>query len=291
MDDTQFDRLARSLGAAWSRRTAVSLVGALATLPLLPPEQGETKKKKRKKKGKKGNGKKKPASTPPPTTTPRPCSLRPTDDLQAAITGATPGSVLALCAGTWNLASQITVGKNLTLTGAGSGQTVLDGGGTRRVMLVNAGATVLLQDLTIRNGDAIDNLGGGIYTSGNVTLSRVVVADCKADTGGGIFVNEGATVLDAGTQVIRNFAKKRNSNIAPGFGGGIFHFRGTLRLAAGSSVSGNRASDGGGGIQSAAQAQVTLEPGSTVAGNVINATEDPLNDIPDNCTPNIGTCA
>lgn len=290
MDDTQFDRLARSLGAARSRRTAVGLVGALATLPLLTPEQGEAKKKKGKKKGKKGNGKKKPATTPPPTTTPRPCSVRPADSLQAAVEAAPAGSTLALCAGTWNLTSQVTIGKNLTLTGAGSSQTVLDGGGARRVLLVNAGATALLQDLTIRNGDAIDNLGGGIYTSGNLTLGRVVVADCRADTGGGIFINEGTVVLDAGTQVIRNFAKRRRSAIAPGLGGGIFHFRGTLRLAAGSSVSGNRASDGGGGIQSAAAAQVTLEPGSTVAGNVINATEYPENDIPDNCTPTIGTC-
>ena len=157
-------------------------------------------------------------------------------------------------------------------------------------MVVNAGNTVMLQDLTISNGDAVDSLGGGIHTSGNLTLRGVAVADCMADTGGGIYIAAGAVVLDAGTQVTRNVAKRRGGDIAPGHGGGILHFQGTLRLASGSSVSGNRASDGGGGIRSAAPAQVTLEPGSTVAGNVVNATEDPLNDVPDNCQPNIGTC-
>jgi hypothetical protein len=291
VDDSQFDHLARSLGVSRSRRTAAGLVGALAALPLLASVTAEAKKKKgKKKKGKKGKGKKKPTTTQPPGTTPRPCSVRPADNLQAAIDAAPAGSTLALCAGAWNLVSQVTIRKNLTLTGAGAGQTILDGGGTTRVMVVNEGNTVMLRDMTIRNGDAVDSLGGGIHTSGNLTLRGVAVTDCMADTGGGMFISAGAVVLDEGTQVTRNFAQKRSGDIAPGLGGGIFHFRGTLRLAAGSSVSGNRASDSGGGIQSAAPAQVTLEPGSTVAGNVVNATADPQNDVPDNCQPNIGTC-
>lgn len=283
MDDSQFDSLARSLGAARNRRTAVGLVGALATLPLLTPEQGEAKKKKVKKKGKKGNGKKKPTTTPPPGTTPRPCSVRPTDNLQAAINSAAAGSTLALCAGTWNLASQLTVGKNLTITGAGPGQTVLDGGGARRVLLVNEGFTVLLQDLTIKNGNTEGSFGGGIYTIGNLTLRSVEVTACKSDIGGGIFVLRGFLVLEAGTQVTKNSANRTTNPTLGGYGGGISMADGTVRLAAGSSVIGNTATFEGGGIYGAAS-KVTLEAGSTVSGNT------GLNDLPDNCAPDNGSC-
>jgi predicted outer membrane repeat protein len=292
LDDAQFDRLARSLSMGRSRRNAAGLVGALAALPLLAPVTGEAKKKKgkkKKKKGKKKKGKnknknKKPTTTQAPvTTTPRPCSVRPTDNLQAAINDAPAGSTLALCAGTWNLASQMTVGKNLTITGAGSGQTVLDGGGMKGVLMVQAGATVLLQDLAIKNGNTEGSFGGGIYTIGNLTLRGVEVTACKSDSGGGIFVfSGGALLLEAGTQVAGNSARQ-TTNPNGGYGGGICNSGGTVKLAAGSSVTANTATHGGGGIYS--PSAITLDPGSTVSGNT------GVGGQPDNCQPDIvGVC-
>jgi len=255
------------------------LVGALAALPLLTPEQGEAKKKK----GKKKKGKKKPSTTPPVTTTPRPCSVRPTDNLQAAIDAALAGSTLALCAGTWNLTSEVRIGKNVTLAGAGLGQTTLDGGMKTRVLRVDEGVTVVLQDLTIAHGNTNGNFGGGIYTIGNLTLRGVEVTACTSDIGGGIFVLRGSLLLAAGTQVTGNSVKWTTNPAGGGVGGGVYNADGTVRLAAGSNVSGNTATAGGGGIYGSVS-RVTLEAGSTVSGNTGQDGQ------PDNCSPDNGTC-
>lgn len=78
---------------------------------------------------------------------------------------------------------------------------------------------------------------------------------------------------------------KQNNNPAGGsVGGGIFNFNGTVRLAAGSSVTGNRATMAGGGIYSSSASAVTLDTGSTVTGNIDR------NDAPDNSAPDIGAC-
>jgi len=185
MDDSQFDRLARSLGMGRSGRSAAGIVGALAALPLLSPVTGEAKKKNKRKKKKKKKNKKKSTTTPAPvTTTARPCTVRPTDDLQAAINAAPAGSTLALCAGTWNVASTLTIKKNLTLVGGGPGQTILDGGNKVRVLFIDKNSIVTVQDLTITRGSTIptpsaaDVFGGGIKTyQADVTLRNVAVTD------------------------------------------------------------------------------------------------------------------
>ena len=282
MDDHQFDRLARSLVTSRSRRRAAGMIGALAALPLLAPRPGAARKKHRK--GKKGKGKKPPTTTLSPTTTPRPCTLRPADNLQAAIDAAASGSTLTLCAGTWNIANNLRIEKNLTLFGAGIGQTILDGGKVTRVLLITPNSTVFLQDLTITRGNGDDSFGGGILTNGALTLQRVVVSDSTSDFGGGIYVGAAKLLLMAGSQVTGNLVRQNNNPAGGGLGGGIFNRDGTVRLMAGSSVTGNKATAAGGGIGTSTASAVTLDAGSTVIGNTGR------NDAPDNCAPDIGAC-
>ena len=201
-----------------------------------------------------------PPPTPPPPPPPSCTGLKPADDLQAAIAAAAPGATLTLCPGTWALSSQLRIAKNLTLVGAGAGQSLLDGGrqsngtGGVRVLQIAAGARVTLRDLTITKGHAAGSsfpvsFGGGILNFGTLTLRDVAVSGNAAGvSGGGIFnFNGGTLTLQAGSSLTGNTA---GGNTANHFGGGIFNsMDGTVTLQAGSSVTGNTAErDGGGGI-------------------------------------------
>ncbi|GBD25853.1 hypothetical protein HRbin30_01179 [bacterium HR30] len=154
-----------------------------------------------------------------------------------------------------NIVSASTAGK---LTIDGTGQTItISGGGSVRVMVVDSGANLTLQNLTIANG-ASSGDGAGIYNGGtltvtNSTFSGNTVIPPGAAGGGGIF-NAG------GTLTVTNSTFSGNS--AQFHGGGIFNAGGTLTVT-NSTFSGNSAYHGG-GISNAATLTVT---NSTFAGN------------------------
>lgn len=73
-----------------------------------------------------------------------------------------------------------------------TGETVIDGGGVERVLLVHGGSDVVLEDLTLTGGRAPEHAcwGGGLsVTNGHATLRRVVVRDnvarCTSGQSGG----------------------------------------------------------------------------------------------------------
>jgi hypothetical protein len=187
------------------------------------------------------------------------CCLPDTANLHAAISNAASGTTLRLCAGTWTLVTTVNIDKNLTLIGAGTGVSSLDGGnGVLDVLVlrVAAGVTVTLQDLTITKGTAEN--GGGIHNEGTLTLRGVAVTGNTATYGGGIFTDGGKVTLETGSSVSGNTVTRE--------GGGIYIWDGTVILQDGSSVSGNTATESGGGIYKRLGA-VTLETGSRVTGN------------------------
>src|SRR5262249_44553134 len=72
---------------------------------------------------------------------------------------------------------------NITIKGAGSSKTIIDGNNLDRVFQIQRGTTTI-SDVTIRHGVA--STGGGLLNSGGrVTLSSVVVAENRALGGGG----------------------------------------------------------------------------------------------------------
>lgn len=251
MRDLSFDRLARSLDALRSRRSVMALLAGLLATPTLTTLHGDAKKK--------GKGKKKPKKKCKPeeasqtcagrcgstmnnckklvdcgACTP-PCTVKPTDELQAAIDAAAAGSTLRLCAGTWVAGNQqLLINKDLTLIGAAIDQTILDGQRAGRVLVVSAG-NVTLQDLTITRGYHFGN-GGGIHNSGSLTLRNVAVTENTANRGGGIHA-VGSVTIKAGTRVTGNSALASGTYQT---GGGIL---GTFTLESGSTVSGNYPDD------------------------------------------------
>jgi len=199
--------------------------------------------------------------------------------LRAAIASAPAGSTIffapALSGATILLThGQITLNQNLTLDASALSNGIsINGNNAGRVFEVS-NATVVLNSLTITNGeDNNDNNdrsggGGGIFIfSGNLTLNNCTVAGNSANNsicgGGGIF-NCGS-----GTLTLNNCIVAGNSANYSGVGGGILNSGGTLTLNQ-CTLSGNSANDsyfGGGGLYNFGT--LTLNQ-CTLAGNSAN---------------------
>ena len=97
--------------------------------------------------------------------------------------------------------------------GEGTGK----GGG----VYVTGNSSLKMENVTIKNCEATgtDSAGGGVYLyKGTCTLEKVIVEECKAPKGGGIFVSEEAEcILKQDVKILQNEARGTNSN-----GGGIF---------------------------------------------------------------------
>jgi len=151
------------------------------------------------------------------------CSLR--EAIGVAISGDTVVfSPLFSSAQTITLGgTQLTIGVNLTITGAGENLLTVSGNNASRVFLINAGTTVSISGMKITGGNATSpTSGGGIRSSGSLTLTNVDIDTNSANgTGGGIFSNSNLTILNS---VVRN-----NTAILS-VGGGIYHGVGTLSI-------------------------------------------------------------
>ena len=141
-----------------------------------------------------------------------------------------------------------------------------------RVFKVNAGV-VTISGMTIRNGIAfdassfIDNLGGGIYSRGTLTVSNCVITGNSApssSSGGTNSLGFGAGIFsDASPLAVIN--STISGNQASAAGGGICTFESTSFLAEGCTVSGNFAGIQGGGLNF--QGHVGTLQNCTIAGN------------------------
>ncbi|QOW60234.1 hypothetical protein [Treponema pedis] len=146
---------------------------------------------------------------------------------------------------------QIEISKKLTIRGIG-GNAVLDAGGRSRIfnvmekgttkkgeltletltlqngtagsgasgggILVNSATTLAMTNVTIKDcsfqGGTSGTKGGGIYSSGTVTMQDSTIQGCSAQEGGGVFVNTGGTFTMTGGSIQGCTASKN--------GGGVF---------------------------------------------------------------------
>ena len=240
-------------------------------------------------------------------------AARPCATVAYALDAALPGDTVSLGAGTF-FEGDLTLRADVTLRGAGADLTTLDadptnGGAAPRtamiapmvtllrageriaykgassghdhVLVVEAGVTAAVEDLTIRDGGDLftDNeQGGGVWNAGTLTLTRVVVRDNVASVasdfsaqprGGGIWNGGTLTILES---LIENNAAS-GFLLEGGAGGGIWN-EGTLVLER-STVSANQATDVqdacyGGGIFNAGTAVIR---NSTLSGNTLSCFE------------------
>ncbi|MBA4373853.1 MAG: hypothetical protein C0402_13460 [Thermodesulfovibrio sp.] len=161
---------------------------------------------------------------------------------------------------TITLASQLQIGKTLTITGPASESLTISGNGAVRVFFLEygTGATLTLQNLTISNGHDVE--GGGIYNAGgwliirNCTISGNSASSViYATAGGGIYNDFGDTTITNST-ISGNSADN---------GGGILNWAGGVTIT-NSTISGNTARVYGSGIYSRNTMTIT---NSTISGN------------------------
>jgi len=170
----------------------------------------------------------------------------------------------SLAGGTIALTSGPLVPANsVTIDGADAPGLSLNGGGSDRGLIVDAGLTVNLAHLTVTNGYGWQ-LAGGILNNGSLTLDHVTVTGNTMATdagdfwqgGGGIYSGEGATLNLVDSNVVNNNAGWS--------GGGVYSFFNTTTTIVRSTISGNVSNDVGGGIRLLGNAEMV---NSTISGN------------------------
>ncbi|MEQ1567242.1 MAG: MopE-related protein, partial [Myxococcota bacterium] len=147
-------------------------------------------------------------------------------DLATALAAAGPGSVIGLCEGRYD-AVGLVVSTALTVSGAGSGLTVLDGLGSGAVLEV-AVSGVTLSGLGLTGGQghpdgAGTTRGGGLYVHPGVTLSAVDLAadHNRAGEGGGVWLGDGASLTWLGGSASDNVADDALADVFS-VGGGVY---------------------------------------------------------------------
>jgi hypothetical protein len=201
-----------------------------------------------------------PTPTPiPPTPTPLPatdtvcasgCDFA---TIQAAIDyAATADGVIIEVIDPIHTEAGIVVNGGITVTirGLSAAETVVQAHETldeapERVFLVEAGATVTLEKMTIRHGkpSVEDDCGGGIRNFGTLTLKNCTISDNTANGGGGI-CNSGPLTIINSTVNDNTAHGTAPIGLECGNGGGIKCGSGTLVLV-NSTIKGNQAGTNG----------------------------------------------
>ncbi|ASJ75285.1 DUF4347 domain-containing protein [Granulosicoccus antarcticus] len=145
---------------------------------------------------------------------------------------------------------------DLIITGAGQGDTIINGGGLDRIFDIQSG-DVTIQDLTIRDGNSGGGSGGGVVLNAGATanLSNLDVQGNTTTAGGGGIFSVGTLTID-NVSVDGNTAK---------WGAGINLDGGSATIEQ-STISNNTSSNNGGGIYNFGAAGASLT-NVTISGN------------------------
>jgi hypothetical protein len=169
------------------------------------------------------------------------------------------------------LATPVRIERDITISGNGMANTLIDGNGTGGRVLTILNSDVRLQNLTVRNGRT--RAGGGIVirdADSDVVLFQVAVRNNtatsdRANRGGGGIFNEGSLTLNR-CVVTGNVASGES-----GSGGGIFNASEASLTLIDTDIIDNRANRAGGGIEDASNNdQTTVIRGGSIRDNVVN---------------------
>ena len=137
--------------------------------------------------------------------------------------------------------------ENITLTGGRTSFDLsedTDGAG----IFIDNRATVELTNCVITgNATSSDDVGGGIFNDGYLTLTDCIVSNNVAGQGGGIYTSYGNTTIIDST-ITNNSAVEMAASTTIGFGGGVSHRGAGTTEINNSTVSENSANSSGGGV-------------------------------------------
>ncbi len=204
------------------------------------------------------------------TIAPKEIAVANETELQTVIAQATAGDSIRLNSSTLKLTTQILLDKELTLWGMGLDKTFLDAQNLDRIFWIKPEAKVMLNDITLQNGQAKDDgptladepLGGAIFNEGSLALERVRILTSKAVRGGGVYNYDSGTL----TIIDSIIGEKAKGNLASRSGGGLFNDSGTMNLFK-TNVSFNQGTERGGGIYNHFNGKLNIQE-STFDANI-----------------------
>jgi predicted outer membrane repeat protein len=151
--------------------------------------------------------------------------------LLAALAGG--GMVTFACSGVIFLTNTIVISADTTIDGSGQSVTI-SGNDTVRVLDVNSGSTLSLNQLTIADG-ASDNGGGGIDNHGTLIATNCAFANNSGSGGGAINNSQGSVTVNQSS-----FLENRAIYV----GGAVYSYGGDVTIS-GSTFTGSSSADGG----------------------------------------------
>jgi hypothetical protein len=176
------------------------------------------------------------------------------------------GGTVMVGAGTY--VENVTIGKDLTLQGAGAGSTIVDGGASSRVIYVSVNADVTITGVTIRNGAGF--AGAGLYVASHnvLTLTNSTVSgntSCNGCSGAGLYMESDVPAVISGC----TFANNTTGNNADA--GAIRSWNSKLAIT-GSTFTGNEAAGRGGAINHGGISGSLLIVDSVFSNNTVSGT-------------------
>ena len=167
--------------------------------------------------------------------------------------------------------SEIVIAGNgsLTINGPGANLLTVSGNNASRIISTGIGVVATINDARFTAGNGIGaasmGRGGAIYNaSGNLSLNRVIITGNSAANGGG--TNNAAATGGGGATMTLNDSIVSNNTVTSS-GGGMQNFSTSTLNISNSSITGNTAALGAGGIQANGTFKIT---NSTIANNTAN---------------------
>jgi uncharacterized repeat protein (TIGR01451 family) len=148
-----------------------------------------------------------------------------------------------------------------TTTVDGGGLITLSGGNGVQVFKVNAGRTLILNNLTVTRGLGLT--GGCLLNAGTLDLTNTVVEQCAATQDGGGLYNDAGGHLTITNSVVRSNTAQRDC-------GGICDYGLSVTVTA-SEISENKAMTGSGGGVGSAGTTMSLTTTSVINNSAVNS--------------------
>jgi hypothetical protein len=184
--------------------------------------------------------------------------VNPTAKIQDGVNLASSKGTVNVAAGTY--IENVQIDKSLTVKGAGSTETIVDGNNAGSVFTLGKNAAITLSGLKIQNGHS--EKGGGIFNNGKLTVKDCTISGNFA--GSDSTTGYGGGIANMGTATVTNCLIQGNSFTGFGkyicFGGGIYNW-GILKMTdsviSGNSVESSTTPSFGGGIANMGTATIT----------------------------------
>ena len=196
------------------------------------------------------------------TTTdgPQPSCTKDVCTLRAALASTPAGSVIRVPKGDYQLTSPLVSSENHIVRGDGADQTVLRAGKDSRVLSVVGGA-LGVSGVRVTGGNAKGEGadGGGIFVSSGASLA---LANARVDhntttgAGGGLYLGGPASITNSTIDANTSLRDPDNQGRS-GVGGGLSTQLSSLLSLVNVTISGNRAEQFGGGVDSESFARLT----------------------------------